>query len=61
LDPWLEVGEEGVAVELDVVKEGDVVGPMRSLLLTGGDGDGVDLGNLSSQVSSCEHSSGGNG
>lgn len=61
LDPGFEVGEEGVAVQLDILEKGKVVGPVRSLLLTGGDGDGVDLGSLSSQVSSCEHSSGGNG
>jgi hypothetical protein len=34
---------------------------VRSLLLNGGDGDGINLGSLSSQVSSCEHSLGGKG
>jgi hypothetical protein len=61
LDPWFETSEEGVTGKLNVLEEGKVVGPVRSLLLTGGGGDGVNLGSLSSQVSSCEHSSGGNG
>jgi hypothetical protein len=61
LYPWFETGKEGVTGELDILEECKIVQPVRSLLLTGGCGDGVDLGSLSSQVSSCEHSSGGNG
>jgi hypothetical protein len=61
LDPRFEFKEEGVGGKFDVMEEGKVVAPVRSLLLNGGDGDGINLGSLSSQVSSCEHSLGGNG
>ena len=61
LDPRLECGEEGVGVKFDVAEEEEVVFPVRSLLLNGGDSDGICLGCLCSQVSSCKHSSGGSG
>jgi hypothetical protein len=59
--PRLEVGEEGVVVELDISEEHEVVAPVRSLLLCGRDGDCIGLGRLCSQVSSLEHSAGGKG
>jgi hypothetical protein len=59
--PGLEVGEEGVVGKVDVSEEDEVVSPVRSLLRSGADGDGVGGGNLSSQVSSLEDSSGGKG
>jgi hypothetical protein len=61
LCPEFQVGQEGVGVKFNVVEEGDVVPPVTSLLLSGGDGDSVDLGKLSSQVSSCKSKSGGSG
>jgi hypothetical protein len=61
LDPGLEFGEEGIVIKVDVLEEGKVVAPVCSLLRIGGDGDAIGLGNLRSQVSSCEHSSGGKG
>jgi hypothetical protein len=59
-DPRLKFSEEGIIVELDILEEGEVVSPVRSLLRMGGDSDGACLGNLRSQISS-EHSSGGKG
>jgi hypothetical protein len=59
--PGLEVGEEGVVGKVDVSEEDEVVSPVRSLLRSGADGDGVGGGNLSSQVSSLEDSAGGKG
>jgi hypothetical protein len=54
LDPRLEFSEEGVGAKFDITEEDQVVSPVRSLLLNGGDGDGdgICLGCLSSQVSS---------
>lgn len=52
LDPGFEPGEEGVMVKLDVMEECEEVCPITILLLTGGNGDGVDLGCLRSQISS---------
>ena len=61
LDPWFKAGEEWIVVELDILEEGEIVGPVQSLLLIGSNGDSMGLGSLSSQVSSCEHSSGSSG
>ena len=61
LDPRLEVGEGGVSGKFDVTEEEQIVSPVRSLLLNGGDGDGICLGCLSGQVSSREHRAGGSG
>lgn len=59
--PGLEGGEEGVICKVDVAEKDEEVSPVRSLLRSGADGDGVGGGNLSSQVSSLEDSSSGKG
>ena len=59
LDLWLQVRQEGVSNQFNVLEEGKIVLPVTCLLLCGGNGDGIKLGKLQSQVSFCEHKAGG--
>jgi hypothetical protein len=58
LCPELQFRQVGVSVQLNVTEEGKVVVLVSSLLLCGGDGDGINLSKLHSQVSSCESNAG---